>query len=86
MEEGRIYFFYRPRVGQTEVDDLEDVQRLHMVLHPQGTDRFRILVIGRKRMPSVEETRERLWATVTDVVEGAEYPLGLRTRPPSAAR
>jgi hypothetical protein len=82
LEEGRIYFFYRPRVGETEVDDLEDVQRLHMVLDPQGINRFRILVIGKKCMPNVEEAHERLWATVTDVVEGTEQlreALGPRT-------
>ncbi|MDX6431462.1 MAG: hypothetical protein QOE54_3828 [Streptosporangiaceae bacterium] len=70
LEKGRVYFFYRPRVGRTEVDDLQDVQRLHMVLRPRGTDHFRVLVIGRKRLPAVEEAHERLWAAVVDVVEG----------------
>jgi hypothetical protein len=72
LEEGRVYFFYRPRVRQAEVDDIENVQRLHMVLRPRDTDRFRILVIGRKRLPRVEEAHGRLWATVVDVVEGAD--------------
>jgi hypothetical protein len=72
LEEGRVYFFYRPRVGRTEVDDIEDLQRLHMVLRPRGTDRFRVLVIGRKRLPRVEEAHERLWAMVADVVEGTD--------------
>lgn len=82
LEKGRVYFFYRPRVEETEVDDLEDVQRLHMILRPRGTDRFRDLVIGRKRLPRVEEAHERLWATVVDVVEGADRlraELGPRT-------
>ncbi|MCW2915615.1 MAG: Apurinic endonuclease-redox protein [Actinomycetia bacterium] len=61
LEEGRIYFFNRPRVGRPEVDDLEDVQRLHMVLRPRG-NRFRVMVIGRKRLPVVEEAPERLRA------------------------
>jgi hypothetical protein len=68
LEEGRVYFFYRPWVGEAEVDDIEDVQRLPVVLRPRGTDRFRVLVIGRKRLPR----HERLWATVVDVVEGAD--------------
>jgi hypothetical protein len=78
LEEGRVYFFYWPRVGETEVDDLEDVQRLRVVLRLRGTDRFRVLVIGRKRLPR----HERLWATVVDVVEGADRlreALGPRT-------
>lgn len=82
LEEGRVYFFYRPRVGRAEVDDAEDVQRLHMVLTPRGTDRFRVLVIGRKRLPAVEEAHERLWATLVDVVEGTDRlreALGPRT-------
>ena len=69
LEEGRVYFFYWPWVGETEVDDIEDVQRLPVVLRPRGTDRFRVLVIGRKRLP---RGQERLWATVVDVVEGAD--------------
>jgi hypothetical protein len=72
LEEGRVYFFYRPRVDVTEVDDLEDVQRLHMVLRPRGTRRFRVLMIGRKRLPAVEEAHERLWALVAGVVEGVD--------------
>lgn len=72
LEEGRVYFFYRPRVGQAEVDDVEEVQRLHIVLRPRGTDRFRNLVIGRERLPRVEEAHGGMWATVVDVVEGAD--------------
>ena len=75
LEEGRVYFFYRPRVEGTDVEDIEDVedvQRLYMVLRPRGTDRFRVFVIGRKQLPKVDEAHERLWATVTDVVEGAD--------------
>lgn len=82
LEEGRIYFFYRPRVGRAEIDGVEDVQRLHMVLRPRGTDRFRVLVIGRKRLPAVEEAHERLWALVVDVADGTERlreALGPRT-------
>lgn len=68
LEEGRVYFFYRPWVGEAEVDDIEDVQRLPVVLRPRGTDRFRVLVIGRRRLPR----HERLWVTVVDVVEGVD--------------
>jgi hypothetical protein len=78
LEEGRVYFFYRPPVGEAEVDDIEDVERLRVVLRSRGTDRFRVLVIGRRRLPR----HERLWATVVDVVEGADRlrgALGPRT-------
>jgi hypothetical protein len=71
-EKGRVSFFYRPRVGRAEVGDIDDVQRLHMVLRPLRTERFRVLVIGRKHMPEVEEVHERLWAAVVDVVDGID--------------
>jgi hypothetical protein len=82
LEEGRVYFFYWPRVGEPEVDDIEDVQRLHLVLRPRGADRFRVLVIGRKRLPRVQEAPEWQQATVVDVVEGVDRlceALGPRT-------
>lgn len=67
LEEGRIYFFYRPRVGHPEVRSLADVQRFFFVLRPGGTEHFRVVLVGRKRMPEAEETHERLWARITEV-------------------
>ncbi|MDQ3967499.1 MAG: hypothetical protein M3275_03785 [Thermoproteota archaeon] len=34
VEEGDIFFFYRPKVGTEEVSDIEDVQRFYMVTTP----------------------------------------------------
>jgi hypothetical protein len=67
LEEGRIYFFYRPRVDHPEVRSLADVQRFFFALRPGGTEHFRVVLVGRKRMPEVEESHERLWAKVTEV-------------------
>jgi hypothetical protein len=30
-EQGDIFFFYRPKVGAEEVEDVKDVQRFYMV-------------------------------------------------------
>lgn len=34
LEQGNIYFLYRPKVNVDEAKGFEDVQRLHVVLHP----------------------------------------------------
>lgn len=89
LENGDIYFLYRPRVEEEQPRELEDVQRLHVVLTPWGRERYRLLVIGRKRLPDVAE-RERLWGFVAeetdrpgelqDLVAGGEYGTATRGR------
>jgi hypothetical protein len=65
LERGYIYFFYRPRVDETKVAGLNDVERLYMVMETlpqqdsaqeersQDTKFFRLLVIGQKQMPEI---------------------------------
>lgn len=66
LERGDIFFLYRPRVEQERVEDLDDVQRFFLVLNPDGTERYRRVVVGRKRLPE-PEAHERLWAFVDEV-------------------
>jgi hypothetical protein len=66
LERGDIFWFYRPRVGLSEVHSLRDVQRFFMVLHPDGGTRLRELVIGTKRLPDPSR-HERAWAVVARV-------------------
>ncbi|MDB5483794.1 MAG: hypothetical protein JWO83_4847 [Caulobacteraceae bacterium] len=66
IEQGDIYFLYRPRVGTDEVRGLEDVQRVYMILRPQGARKFRLLIIGRKRLPDPGR-HDRFWAFVYKV-------------------
>src|SRR5919204_5804646 len=67
LEQGDIFFFYRPRVETTEVRGREDIQRFFMLLAPE-TDgaRYRLFVIGRKKLPEVRpgeaHPEERNWA------------------------
>jgi hypothetical protein len=35
IEHGDIFFFYRPKVGTDEVEDIEDVQRFYVVISPE---------------------------------------------------
>jgi hypothetical protein len=71
IERGDVFFFYRPRVDTDEVDDLGDVQRFFLVLKPDGTHRFRRVVVGRKRLPDALR-HEREWAFVAEVADDPE--------------
>lgn len=71
IERGDIFFFYRPRVDATEVDELDDVQRFFLILKPDAVDRFRRIVVGRKRLPDPAE-HERVWAFVAEVADSPD--------------
>lgn len=65
IEQGDIFFFYRPKVGKEEVKDIEDVQRFYMVTAPED-GKYRLLVIGQKQLPEIIEgkstSEEKNWA------------------------
>lgn len=67
LEEGDIYFVYRPKVEHGSAQGLEDVQRMNVVLHPRGEKRYRLLVIGEKKMPGVEKKGRKSWGFVERV-------------------
>jgi hypothetical protein len=78
-ERGDVFFFYRPRVrgedGRLPPRAADDVQRFLVVLAPDGADRYRLLTVGRKRLPGASRTsRERHWGWVMKV---AGEPAGL---------
>jgi hypothetical protein len=65
VEQGDIFFFYRPKVGTEQVSDIEDVQRFYMVTAPEG-GKYRLFVVGQKQLPEIVEgkstSEERNWA------------------------
>lgn len=67
LERGDIYFVYRPKVEEESPRGLDDVQRLYMILGPEDEQRYRLVAIGRKRMPNVDEAGEQHWAFVERV-------------------
>jgi hypothetical protein len=71
LEDGDIYFLYRPRVGEEQVESVADVQRLLVVLHPWREQRLRLLVVGAKRLPRISG-HERSWCFVDKVVDRPE--------------
>jgi hypothetical protein len=66
LEEGDIFFFYRPRMEATEVRGRADVQRLYMVLAAKWPRKvYRLFVVGRKKLPEVtdgQHPERRNWA------------------------
>jgi hypothetical protein len=62
LERGNIHFVYRPRVEATSASGLEDIQRLFMILSPHDNERLRLIVLGRKGLPEIEDRHERSWA------------------------
>jgi hypothetical protein len=75
LEEGNVYFLYRPRAQEEEPETVGGIQRLYMALSPYGRDRYRLLVLGRKRLPEVRDGGESHWGFVDRV---AKDPRALR--------
>jgi hypothetical protein len=67
LERGDIYFVYRPRVEQQSAAGIEDIQRFFVILSPRGRQVHRLIVIGRKRLPEIEDEHERDWGFVQTV-------------------
>jgi hypothetical protein len=67
LEQGDIFFFYRPKAEAEEVSDVQDVQHFYMVTAPEG-GRYRLFVVGQKQLPGIEKggrstaPEQRSWA------------------------
>ncbi len=73
LEEGNIYFFYRPRVEKDDPEGIEDIQRLFVVLSPDEKDLFRLIVVGRKKLPDPGQSgNERFWGYVQAIASDPE--------------
>lgn len=79
IEHGDIFFFYRPKVGTEEVEDIGDVQRFYMITSSDdgyssraGKRKetiYRLFLVGQKQLPEIIEgkatSKERNWALNT---------------------
>lgn len=72
LERGNIYFGYRPKIDVEVVRGMNDVQRLFMLLQPEP-DRFRLIVIGRKKLPD-NDPNQRYWGVV-DIASDLAEPI-----------
>lgn len=78
QERGSIFFVYRPRIQHETAKELDDVERFYMVLKPDGAQHFRMIVLGRKRLPEIGG-HERIWGFMEQVANsGAEVEKALR--------
>jgi hypothetical protein len=73
IEQGDIFFFYRPKVDAEEVENIKDVQRFYMVTSTKEKkkqkDIYRLFLIGQKQLPEIVEgkstSEEKNWALNT---------------------
>ncbi|EKV27349.1 hypothetical protein C882_1851 [Caenispirillum salinarum AK4] len=66
LEEGTIYFAFRPKVETHDPSGLKDVERFSMILVPSGRKSVRMAIIGRKRLPEID-SHEREWGFIETV-------------------
>ena len=75
LEQGDIFFFYRPKVSSQEIKSIEDVRRFYMVLCPEDDQKiidntnndtntkekkiYRLFIIGKKSLPEIRKTEAR---------------------------
>lgn len=82
LEQGNIFFFYKPKRGVDEVHGLGDISRFYFVLDPYGGKNIRFIVLGPKKMPSVSDGQDRAWGFVEKVGgRGFAVTNPQRTRP-----
>eukprot|EP00877_Chromochloris_zofingiensis_P013473 jgi/Chrzof1/837/Cz01g30210.t1 len=68
IEEGHVYFFYRPRVDVDHPKALRDVQRFEMIMKPTSGGKARLIIIGKKRLPDPAR-HERFFGYVEAVAD-----------------
>ena len=81
LERGHIYFMYRPRVGEEHPAGVADIERFYMALEPDSGHPVRLMVIGAKHAPGVDN-HETTWAfvdRVSDTPSGLEATLQVAT-------
>jgi hypothetical protein len=72
LEQGDVFFLYRPKVDVEHVGSLDDVQGLYLVLEPDGDGPLRRVEVGRKALPPPGWAgRRHGWAFVAEVTRRA---------------
>jgi hypothetical protein len=72
LERGEVFFLYRPQVEEFAPSGLLDVRRFYMVLHARGEELFRLIAVGKKRLPGADNGGERNWGFVSGVFTWTE--------------
>jgi hypothetical protein len=75
LEQGNIYFVYRLKVEgegeERQIRGIDDVQRAYIVLSPHGEERYRLIALGQKKLPAINDG-EKHWGFVERVVHDAK--------------
>lgn len=66
LEQGDIYFFYKPKKDAKEVSGLEDIGRFYFVTQPT-IGRYRFIVMGGKQMPTVSDGGKKSWGIIQKI-------------------
>lgn len=82
IEEGDIYFFYKPKKNIEHPHRIEDVTRFYFVLQPSGKIPARYIVMGNKKMPQFEDGDRTVWGFVQIVGGRGFQAAGDVPRPP----
>jgi hypothetical protein len=72
LERGDLFFLFRPNIEDYAPASLLDIRRFYLVLHARGTERFRLIAIGKKRLPGDQDGSQRHWGFVDGVFGTAE--------------
>src|SRR5919112_1525937 len=86
LEQGDIYFFYRPKVRTEEVKSIDDIRRFFIVTAAEEqrienkTEKrgqlYRLIVVGKKSLPQIRKSEarrsERYWARVGGIFEDSK--------------
>jgi hypothetical protein len=86
LEQGDIYFFYRPKVRTEEVKSIDDIRRFFIVTAAEEqrvenkTEKrshlYRLIVVGKKSLPEIRKSEarrsERYWARVGGIFEDSK--------------
>ncbi|KAK4686067.1 hypothetical protein P7C73_g4061, partial [Tremellales sp. Uapishka_1] len=72
LEQGHIYFLYRPKIELDEAESIDDISKFHILLlpttGPHSTSHFhRIIEIGKKKLPDPGAKHQVIWGLVSGV-------------------
>jgi hypothetical protein len=87
IEEGDIYFFYKPKKAVETVSSFFDVGRFYFVLDPFGETPTRYIVMGGKKMPTVNDGGQASWGMIQTVGgRGFQTIIKAKSLPKGSAR
>jgi hypothetical protein len=82
LEEGDIYFFYKPKRTVDHPQGFKDVARFFFVIQESGGQPARYVVMGNKKMPELEDGERTSWGFI-QMVGGRGFETTSKMQTPS---